>query len=66
MKARLELCSPEKSGEERSFGLVCYLDGVARTREGGIIGGGDMGIGGRATVGVVLCCYAVQTFRPIK
>ena len=51
-KARLELCSPEKSGEEGSFGLVRCLDGVAGTREGGLAGGGDVGIRGRATVGV--------------
>jgi len=44
-------CSPEKSGEEGSFGLVHCLDGAAGTREGGLTGGGDVDIGGRATVG---------------
>jgi len=51
-KTRPELHSPEKSGEEGSFGLVCCLDGVDRTDKGGLTGGGDVGIGGRATVGV--------------
>jgi len=51
-KARLELHSLEKSGGERSFGLVCCLDRVDGTGEGGLTGGRDMGIGGRATVGV--------------
>jgi len=51
-KARLELYSPEKSGREGSFGLVRYLDRVTGTREGGIAGGGDMGIRGEATAGV--------------
>ena len=50
-KARLELHSPKKSGGKGSFGLVRCLDGVARTGEGGLTGGGDMGIGGGATVG---------------
>jgi len=51
-KAHLELHSPEKSGEEGSFGLVRCLDEVARTGEGGLTGGRDVGIGGGATVGV--------------
>jgi len=51
-KAQLELHSPEKSGGEGSFGLVCCLDEADRTREGGLIGGEDVGIRGRATVGV--------------
>jgi len=50
-KARPELHSLEKSGGEGSFGLVCCLDGAARTGRGGLTGGGDGGIGGRATVG---------------
>jgi len=50
-KAHSELHSLEKSGGEGSFGLICCLDGVAGTREGGLTGGGDMGIGGGATVG---------------
>jgi len=50
-KAQLELRSPEKSGGEGSFGLVRCLDGADGTREGGLTGGGDMGIGGGATVG---------------
>jgi len=51
-KARPELRSPEKSGGEESFGLVCCLDGATGTGEGGIAGGGDMGIRGRATARV--------------
>ena len=50
-KARLELRSLEKSGGEESFGLVHCLDGVDGTREGELTGGGDVGMGGRATVG---------------
>jgi len=50
-KAHPELCSPEKSGGEGSFGLVCCLDGAAGTGEGGLTGGRDGGIGGGATVG---------------
>ena len=50
-KARPELCSPEKSGGEGSFGLVRCLDGADGTGEGGLTGGGDVGIGGGATVG---------------
>jgi len=49
-KARPELRSPEKSGGERSFGLVRCLDGAAGTGEGGLTGGGDGGIGDGATV----------------
>jgi len=49
-KARLELHSLEKSGGEGSFGLVCYLDRVDGTGEGGLTGGGDVGIRGGATV----------------
>ena len=51
-KARLELCSPEKSGGEGSFGLVHCLDEADRTGEGGLTGSRDGGIGGGATVGV--------------
>ena len=50
-KAHLELCSPEKSGGEGSFGLVRCLNGAAGTGEGGLTGGRDGGIRGRATVG---------------
>ena len=50
-KARPELRSLEKSGGEGSFGLICCLDGMDRTREGGLTGGRDVGIRGRATVG---------------
>jgi len=50
-KARLELHSPEKSGGEGSFGLVHCLNRVDGTREGGLTGDGDVGIGGGATVG---------------
>ena len=50
-KACPELRLPEKSGGEGSFGLVRCLDGADETREGGLTGGGDMGIGGGATVG---------------
>jgi len=49
-KARPELCSPEKLGGEGSFGLARCLDEVAEAREGGVTGGEDTGIGGRATV----------------
>jgi len=49
-KARLELHSPEKSGGEESFGLICCLDRVDRTGKGRLTGGGDGGIEGRATV----------------
>jgi len=49
-KARPELRSPEKSGEEGSFGLARCLDKAARAGEGGVTGGGDTGIGGGATV----------------
>jgi len=51
-KAHPELCSPEKSGGEGSLGLIHYLDRADGTGEGGLTGGGDMGIGGGATVGV--------------
>jgi len=50
-KARPELCSPAKSGGEGSFGLVRCLDGAVGMDEGGLTGGGDVGIGGRVTVG---------------
>jgi len=50
-KARLELCSLEKSGGEGSFGLVHCLDGADGTGEEGLTEGRDMGIGGGATVG---------------
>jgi len=49
-KARPELRSPEKSEGEGSFGLVLCLDGVVGMGEGGLTGGGDVGIGGRAIV----------------
>jgi len=50
-KARPELRLPEKSGGEGSFGLVRCLDWADGTGEGGLTGGGDVGIGGEATVG---------------
>jgi len=50
-KARPEVCLPEKSGGEGSFGLVHCLVGADGTREGGLTGGRDVVIGGRATVG---------------
>jgi len=50
-KARLKLCSPEKSGEEKSFGLAHCLDEVARAGEGGLTGGGDTGVRVGAAVG---------------
>jgi len=50
-KARLELCSPEKSGKEGSFGLAHYLDETAGIEEEGLTGEGDVGIRGGATVG---------------
>jgi len=51
-KAHPELRLLEKSGGERSFGLVRCLDGADGTGEGGLTGGRDGGIGGGATVGV--------------
>ena len=50
-KARPELRLPEKSGRERSFGLACCLDEVARAGERGLTRGRDAGIGGRVMVG---------------
>jgi len=50
-KARPELCSPEKSGGEGSFGLVRCLDRAAGAGKGGVARGGDMSIGGGATAG---------------
>jgi len=50
-KARPELRSLEKSGEERSFSLAHCLDEVARAEEGGLTGGGDTGVRVRAAVG---------------
>jgi len=63
-KARPDLHSPEKSGREGSFGLARYLDKAAGAGEGGLTGGGDAGIRGRATVSAgaelviswVICC----------
>jgi len=63
-KAHPELHSPEKSRRERSFGLAHCLDKVAGAEEGGLTGGEDTGIGGRAIVGTgvelviswVICC----------
>jgi len=49
-KARPELHSPEKSGGEGSFGLAHCLDEATGAGKGGVTGGGDTGIGGRATV----------------
>ena len=49
-KAQLELCSPEKSGGERSLGLACCLDRAAGTIGGGLTEGEGVGIGGRVTV----------------
>jgi len=51
-KARPEVRSPEKSGREGSFGLVCCLVRVNGTGEGGLTEEGDVVTGGRATVGV--------------
>ena len=63
-KACLELHLLEKSGGEGSFGLACCLDKVAGVEKGGLTRGGNVGIGGRATVGIgaelviswVICC----------
>jgi len=49
-KAQLELCSPEKSGGEGSFGLAHCLDEVAGTGEEGLTGERDTGIRGGVTV----------------
>jgi len=51
-KACPELCSLEKSRREGSFGLICCLDRADGTGEEGLIGGRNMGIRGRATIGV--------------
>jgi len=51
-KTQPEFHSLEKSGREGSFGLVHCLDRADRTGEGGLTGGGDMGIGGGVTVGM--------------
>jgi len=73
-KACSELCSPEKSGGERSFGLAHCLDEAAGAGEGGLTGGGDTGIRGGAMVGVgaglviswVICCIcAVRAMRVV-
>jgi len=50
-KARPEVRSPEKSGGEGSFGLVCCSVRADGTGEGGLTGGGDVVNGGGATVG---------------
>jgi len=50
-KARPEVRSPEKSGEEGSFGLVRCLVRVDGTGKGGLTGGRDVITGGGATVG---------------
>jgi len=50
-KAYLELHLPEKSRGEGSFGLAHCLDKAAGAGEGGLTGGEDAGIVGRATVG---------------
>jgi len=49
-KARPELRSLKKSEGEGSFCLVCCLDGAVGTGEGGLTGGGDVGIEDEATV----------------
>ena len=51
-KARPELCLLEKSRGEGSFGLICCLDRADGTGEEGLIGGRNVGIRGRATIGV--------------
>jgi len=51
-KAQPKLHSPEKSGGEGSFGLVCCLDGTDGTGKGELTGGGDVGIGSEATIRV--------------
>jgi len=50
-KAQPELCSPEKSGREGSFGLVRCFVRADGTGEGGLTGGVDVVTGGGATVG---------------
>jgi len=50
-KARPEICLPEKSGGEGSFGLVRCLVGADGTGEGGLTGEGDVVTGGGVTVG---------------
>ena len=50
-KAHLELHLLEKSRGERSFGLICCLDGADGTREGELTGDRDVSMRGRATIG---------------
>jgi len=50
-KTRPEVCLPEKSGGEGSFGLVRCLVRADGTGEGELTGGGDIVNGGGATVG---------------
>jgi len=50
-KARPEVCSPEKSGGEGSFGLIRCLVGADGTGEGGLTGGENVVTGGGVTVG---------------
>jgi len=50
-KARPELRSLEKSRGEGSFGLICCLDRADGTGEKGLIGGRNVSIRGRATIG---------------
>jgi len=50
-KARPEVCSPEKSGREGSFGLVHCLVEADGTGEGELTGEGDVVTRGGATVG---------------
>ena len=73
-KAQPKLCSPEKSGGERSFGLAHCLDRVAGTRGGGLTGGGGASTRGRVMVRVgaglviswVSCCnWAVSPTRVV-
>ena len=71
-KARLKLCSPEKSGGKGSFGLAHCLDGTSGTRGEGLTGGEGVGARGKMMVGVgaelviswVSCCsWAVRPTR---
>jgi len=57
-----------------SFGLICCLDRADKTREEELTGEGDVGIGGRATVGagaglviswVSYCNWAVRPVRVV-
>jgi len=73
-KAQPELCSLEKSGGEKSFGLAYCLDRASKTRGEGLTGEEGAGARGRAMVraeaGLVMswmscCSWAVRPMRVV-